>query len=316
MIRHIRLGCLALSLGVFASMAHAQTTIPKRPKILGIAHIALYVHDVDQARAFYKDLLGYDEPFHLSNGDGSLSLAFIKINDRQYIELFPEKAPQTDRLNHISIEVDDAEAMRLYLSAQGVKVPEKVGKGRIGNTNFMITDPDGHGVEVVQYEPGGWSMRDKGKMLDATRISQRIAHVGIAVGDLDAAMRFYGGVLGFQETWRGSRTNKVLDWVNLRVPDGQDYVEFMLYDQPPSLTQLGTMHHLCLEVPDIERAKAELEQRPARKNYSRTLDIRTGINRKRQLNLFDPDGTRSELMEPRTVDGTPTSPSPAPPPRH
>ena len=44
----------------------------------------------------------------LDNADGTLSLTFIKVNDRQYIELFPEKEPHTDRLNHISIEVDDA----------------------------------------------------------------------------------------------------------------------------------------------------------------------------------------------------------------
>jgi lactoylglutathione lyase len=45
------------------------------------------------------------------------------------------------------------------------------------------------------------------------------------------------------------------------------------------------------------------------------MEIKTGINRKRQLNLYDPDGTRIELMEGRTVDGKPTPPSSAPPPR-
>jgi lactoylglutathione lyase len=45
------------------------------------------------------------------------------------------------------------------------------------------------------------------------------------------------------------------------------------------------------------------------------MEIRTGTNRKRQLNLFDPDGTRSELMEPKTVDGKPVPPATAPPPR-
>ena len=77
---------------------------------------------------------------------------------------------------------------------------------------------------------------------------------------------------------------------------------------------LGTLHHLCLEVPDISAAKATLEARPARKDYTRGLDVRTGVNRKRQLNLFDPDGTRVELMEPKTVDGVPTPSSTAPPP--
>ena len=114
---------------------------------------------------------------------------------------------------------------------------------------------------------------------------------------------------------RGSKDGKVLSWVNMRVPDGEDYLEFMLNDQPPSLAQLGTQHHICLEVPDMEKAVADLEQRPARKNYARPMEIRTGVNRKRQMNLFDPDGTRSELMEPRTLDGKPAPPSNAPAPQ-
>jgi len=288
---------------------------PKRPKILGIGHIALFVHDIEAARVFYKDFLGYKEAFKLDNPDGSLSLTFIKVNEKQYIELFPEKAAKTDRLNHISIEVDDAEAMRAYLASKGIKVPEKVGKGRIKNSNFNIKDPDGHTVEIVQYEPDGFSVREKGKFMDGPRISTRIAHLGITVGTLEPAMKFYGEILGFKETWRGSKDGKVLDWVNMQVPDGKDYIEFMLYDKMPDLKRLGTAHHICLEVESVDKAVADLEKRPARANYKTPLEAKTGVNRKRQVNLYDPDGTRSELMEPRTVDGVPTPPSTAKPPR-
>jgi lactoylglutathione lyase len=72
---------------------------------------------------------------------------------------------------------------------------------------------------------------------------------------------------------------------------------------------------VCLEVPDIDKAKAWLESRPAMKQYTRPLEIRTGTNCKRQMNLYDPDGTRLELMEPHTVDGKPTPSSTAAPPR-
>ena len=44
------------------------------------------------------------------------------------------------------------------------------------------------------------------------------------------------------------------------------------------------------------------------------MEIRTGVNRKRQINLYDPDGTRIELMEPNTVDGQPAPNSTAPAP--
>ena len=100
---------------------------PKRPKILGIAHMALYVSDLTKAREFWIDLLGYQEVFHLNRKDSNdVRIAFIKINDYQYIELFAENPRQPDlRLNHISFFTDNADAMRDYLAAKGVKVPDK-----------------------------------------------------------------------------------------------------------------------------------------------------------------------------------------------
>lgn len=277
--------------------------------------MGLYVHDIEQARGFYKGLLGFGEPFGLDNPDGSLSLTFTKVNEDQYIELFPEKQPNTDRLAHIALQVDSAEAMRVYLGAHGIKVPATTPKGRTLNSNFMVKDPDGHLVEIVQYEPDGFSRREQGKYMDGPRISTRIAHVGITVRNLAASMKFYGELLGFNEFWRGSKEGKVLDWVNMRVPEGRDYLELMLYDETLSLARLGSLNHISLEVDDVEKAKADLDRRPARRNYTRPMEIKTGTNRKRQLNLFDPDGTRSELMEAKTIDGKPVPSSTAPPPR-
>lgn len=305
-----------LAVGLTAQPHPGVTPIaPKRPRITGVAHIALFVHDIGKARQFYSGLLGFAEPFQLDNADGSLSLTFVKVNERQYIELFPEREPGTDRLNHISIETDDAEAMRRYLASRAINVPEKVTRGRIGNANFNIKDPDGHTVEIVEYLPTGWSVRDKGKAVPATRISDRMMHVGIIVNSLEPAMRFYRDVLGFEEIWRGSSDGKTLSWVNMRVPDGDDYIEFMLHDPLPAPDKRGSAHHIALSVPDMDAALKTLQPRAAQTGYSRPMEIRTGRNRKRQLNLFDPDGTRTELMEPRTVDGVPAPPSQAPPPK-
>ena len=127
-------------------------------------------------------------------------------------------------------------------------------------------------------------------------------------------MKFYRDLLGFQETWRGGSPRQ-LSWVNMRVPDGEDYLEFMLYGKPPDREQRGVKNHLCLETPDIQRAVALLEARPARKEYGQPIEVKVGTNRKRQANLFDPDGTRLELMEPNTIDGQPAPSSTAPPPR-
>jgi lactoylglutathione lyase len=101
----------------------------------------------------------------------------------------------------------------------------------------------------------------------------------------------------------------------MHVPDGTDGIEFMLYKDLPAPDQRGTEHHLCLEVPSIANALETLRARAYAKTYSRPLEPRTGINRRRQLNVYDPDGTRTELMEPATVDGKPPVPSTAPLPR-
>jgi lactoylglutathione lyase len=287
----------------------------KRPKILGVAHMAIYVGDLGKARAFYRDFLGFDEPFALKRKDGADRIVFIKINDKQYLELFAE-APKSDgMLNHITFYVDDAKAMRDYLASKGVKVPESVGKGQTRNSNYNILDPDGHTVEIVQYEPDSWTSREKGKFMPATRISTHMTHFGILTGPLEPAMKFYRDILGFQETWRGGGSPRMLSWVNMKVPDGDDYMEFMLYSKPPEGAQRGVKNHVCLVVPDVAKAVATLEARPARKNYGRQIEVSTGINRKRQANLFDPDGTRIELMEPNTVDGQPVPSSTAPAPR-
>ena len=307
-----RMSCLMLLTAFVCSVAVAKKQT--RPRVLGVAHMAVYVSDLQAARAFYKDFLGFAEPFVLKRADGSDRIAFIKINDEQYIELFAEAPKQDGHLNHIAFYTDSAQAMRQYLAARGVKVPDRVGKGRIGNSNFNIVDPDGHTVEIVQYQPDSWTLREKGRFMPDTRISTHIAHIGVLVGSLDPAMKFYRDILGFEDIWRGGPSNDVLSWVNMRVPDGKDYLEFMLYSAPPDTAQVGVKNHVCLITPDIKAAVAMLESRPSRKSYARAIEIKIGKNGKRQANLFDPDGTRIELMEPNTVDGKAVPSSKAPPP--
>ena len=304
---------LCLFLATLLLFPHSEQ---KRPRLLGVAHLALLVSEIEQSRKFYHDFLGFEEPYLLNNQDGSLSLTFIKVNDHQYIELFPGLKADQDRLYHASIYTDDAEQLRKYLESRGVAVPAKVAKGRIGNTSFNVKDPDGHTIEFTQYESTGWSVREKGKYLGQHRISNRIMHVGILVGDAMESMKFYGDVLGLKEFWRGNaRDSATVSWINMQLPESEDYLEFMLYSELPAADKRGSQHHLCLEVPDIEKAREQLEANPYRKSYSRPLEIRVGVNRKRQLNLFDPDGTRIELMESRTIDGKPTPSSTAPLPR-
>src|SRR5258706_12518484 len=88
------------ALCALAAVCGAQDT--PRPKILGVAHIAIFAADYEKSRAFYHDFLGLEEPYSLSKPDGTPSMTFFKINERQYIWLFPEITPNSDRLSNIS----------------------------------------------------------------------------------------------------------------------------------------------------------------------------------------------------------------------
>ena len=291
----------------------------ERPKVLGVAHLAVYVKDLAKTRTFYEDLLGFAEPFTLPNKDKTgTRIVFIKVNNKQYFEIFNEKDRGEGQLNHISFYVDSADRAYAFFKAHRIEVmgdKGQVGKGQTGNKNFNVKDPDGHIVEIVEYQPDSWTAREAGKFMPATRMSDHIMHVGVLVGDFDKSMAFYHGLLGFNEFWRGSSSPKMLSWVNMRVPEGEDYLEFMLYNKLPEPDGRGTKNHASLTIPDADKALEELKKRAARVGYTREIVIQTGVNRKRQINMYDPDGTRIELMEANTVDGKSAPSSTAPPPR-
>jgi lactoylglutathione lyase len=277
--------------------AQSGSSPVSRPPILGVAHIGLRTADMEASRAFYGKVLGFQEPFSLDKPTGGLALTYFKVNDHQYVEVFPElSSPTEDRLSHIAFETTNLEQLRAYLAANGVKVPASVQKGRDGNVNFMITDPDGHHVEFVQYMPGSLHSKNFGKFMPDSRVSQHIIHVGVTISDRDAADHLYRDILGFHETWHGGMKDDRTDWVDMRVPDGTDWLEYMLNQKNPSPRTLGVMHHLALGVPDVQAGYKSVTER----GY-KAEPPKIGRDGKWQLNLYDPDLTRAELMEPKPV---------------
>ncbi len=270
----------------------------ERPKIVGVAHIGLKTNDMAAARLFYGHILGFQEPFSLDNvSGGGLMLTYFKVNDHQYIEVFPElKSDTEDRLSHIAFETTNIQQLRDYLAGKGVAVPDTVHTGRDGNLNMMLKDPDGHNVEFVEYRPGSLHTKNFGKFLPDTRVSTHIIHVGVTVTDRAAADRFYKDVLGFQEFWHGGMQDDRTDWIDMRVPDGTDWLEYMLNVHNPSPRTLGVMHHLALGVLDIQAGYRLVTSRGLTPEKPKI-----GRDGKWQLNLYDPNGTRAELMEPKPV---------------
>jgi len=309
-------GVVVLTLARAADLAQPVATLT-RPAITGIANVALYAHELPKSRAFYQDFLGYAEPSRTKPGVDPRR-ALIKINEVQEIELLPEPEAGSDRLQHVGLFTNDAARLRQYLRAKGYPVPAETGHDGSGGRRFTVLDPDGRQIEFVQSAPDSPPEKIHAKEKPATRIAPRIRHAGFMVADLAASLKFYRDLLGFEETWRGSSDDKILSWVNLKVPDGDEYIELMLYDpaRPPNREFRGVLNHICLEAEDVAAAERILRTRSLPTGSKVTSPMRAGKNGKRQINCYDPDGTRTEIMEPATLDGQPVPSSSAPPPGH
>ena len=272
---------------VAALIALAQSPV-KRPVITGVAHVALKANDADAAVKFYGQDLGFQQ----------LTPLQFKVNDHQYIVITRETLTDADdRLSHIAFETANAKQLRDYLASKGVKAPASVGPDQDGNVSFFITDPEGHQVEFVEYRKGSRQSRQFGKLFGDTRVSERIIHAGFLVSDRAAEDALYKDILGFDVMWHGGKTGTSDDWIDMRVPDGDDWLEYMCNVKNPSAKTRGVMNHLALGASSVETAYNRLLERgatPAEKP-------KIGRDGKWQLNLYDADLTRAELMEPKPV---------------
>lgn len=266
---------------------------PARPPIAGIAHVAIQTSDLARARGFYGDLLGFPEI-----GPKRAHTAVFFVNDRQRLIVRDGLPPSRDeRFIDLAFETN-VTAMREWLAGRGLQPSEAAADADAGGRRIETKDSDGHPVQFVEVSRAG-----RGSVAPPDRrLSRRILHAGLTIKDSAAADRFYKDALGFSETWRGGRPEGTINWINMRVPDGTDYLEYMLYPAaPPTRNQLGSAHHVALLVTDIQQALETVRARtqPGDRNHRTNPSI--GVNNRWQLNLFDPDGTRVELMEPWTV---------------
>jgi rhamnogalacturonyl hydrolase YesR/catechol 2,3-dioxygenase-like lactoylglutathione lyase family enzyme len=156
----------------------------------GITHAALRVPQLDRSVAFYRNL-GFEQAFTFED-DGKISVAFMKVNDHQFVELYPGGAPE---LMHICYETSVIQAVHDEYGARGIAVSE-VRKARAGNLLFSFKDPEDKVVEYLQYLPGSLHVEDRGKHLGARRIADRIVRVGVPARDRAAQQAYYTGKLG------------------------------------------------------------------------------------------------------------------------
>jgi catechol 2,3-dioxygenase-like lactoylglutathione lyase family enzyme len=283
--------CLALVLTA-GTLAGEQSPAPATAvRVTGLHHVALRMTDAAASRGFYANMLGLRER---SGGRGP-RLAYA-IGDQHSVVLVPGlPAAEDEWLSHIAFATTDVKELSARLTSRGVAVRQP--PERCEETAVWATDPDGHPVEFVQvaWPPPVAAAPGQGAL------STRLLHVGHIIRDEGRAHTFYRDALSFVEIWRGGRPEGVTRWVNMRVPDGTDYLEYMLVTDPPTRRDRGVLHHLALRVPDMQAAWEEVARRSQRFKQPLPGPPQVGVNGRYQLNLFDPDGTRVELMEPFTV---------------
>jgi catechol 2,3-dioxygenase-like lactoylglutathione lyase family enzyme len=262
--------------------------VPKRPKITGIDHVDFYTTSAEQNHRLYANVLGLKNTTPAEPGQTERFM----VGSSQWVGYSP--APDsgaTNRMNYVAFRTDDCEALRAYLAANGVKVPSACVDSKDGSRGFTIEDPEHHKVSFVQV-----SKFDRIQGATGDPISRRLIHVGFIVHDRAAEDHFYKDILGFHLYWHGGMKPEHTDWVAMQVPDGTDWLEYMLTVETDANQELtGIMNHISLGVSDMKAAQAKLEKHGWRAHGEEHAQM--GKDGKWQLNLFDPDQTRVELME-------------------
>ena len=123
----------------------------------------------------------------------------------------------------------------------------------------------------------------------------RIAHVGVAVNDLDAALAFYQDVLGLSPHSAEEADGATI----VSLPFGDSEVELLAplrSDSPIArfLERRGPgIHHICYRVPDLEAALAACRQA----GYRLVDEVpRTGAGGRR-IAFIHPKATAGILLE-------------------
>jgi lactoylglutathione lyase len=108
----------------------------RKPKLVGMNHVALEVGDIEEALAFYGQIFEFT-----LRGKGK-GQAFIDMGD-QFIALMQVSAEHRDSPRHFGLVVDDRSSVRALVEAAG---------GKLLDGPFLdFLDPWGNRVEVVGY---------------------------------------------------------------------------------------------------------------------------------------------------------------------
>ena len=108
----------------------------KKPRLIGINHVAIEVGDIDEALDWYGKIFD----FNLRNRHERS--AFIDMGD-QFIALMETKTPHEDKGRHFGVVVDDRSRVNQLAEAAGARL--------VPGPFMDFLDPWGNRFEVVEY---------------------------------------------------------------------------------------------------------------------------------------------------------------------
>ena len=219
------------------------------------------------------------------------------LSGTQFVEVLPlPSGAGINRMDHAGLNTEDAEGMRKYLAAKGWSVPASVTKGSDGSRWFSVKDPEGNTIQFAQPPA-------KAKVDAPNAIGTHIIHVGFLVHDRARQDTFYREVLGFRPYWYGGMQDAKVDWVSQQVPDGHDWIEYMMSGGPGtgipadmSQHTLGVLDHIAIGQKSVDEAYNTLKSQGRLEGLQCDKGTKIGRDGKGQFNMYDPDGIRSELM--------------------
>lgn len=279
-------------------------------------HVTISVSDIHQALNFYHDVLGFPVlgRLYYRNPVG-LVIDFLDIGNQAILEIFSfssqtkpgEWIPNDLQLGlrHIGFKVKDVDAVTKRLKDVGVPFTLEPLDATGGVRIAFFKDPDGTLLEIVegdlQYHLiGEGRIQEKAGPIPPESSELAFDHVTLTVSDLNEALQFYQGTLGFPMNGQ-LVMNDERGFVITYLQAGSAVIELFSFDKPtihhrwnPDETVLG-LKHIGFLVDDVDAVADRLKTA----NVPFIYQPNDALGNVKTAFFEDPDGNALEL-----IDGT------------
>ena len=302
-------GLGGLVAGIVLQPGAAQGQVGKSSGFrLTLAGIA--VSDYSKSQAFYERVMGFPVAFKFSSPDGTRTNMFFQMGRDSFLEMQAATAEVRPGLTHAHLVVDDLRATLARLRQAGVPAAPQNGRPmnamseagysqNIFVKNANVYDPDGIRLELNELVPESLMKKAAESWTAAQDAKGLLLNVvGITVKDPPASAMFYQNLMGFRVAFTFGSTDP--QRMNVYYQTNRDA---FLEMQPAGANVTPGLTHLHLLTSDLDATIARLRQAglaAAAGNAPGTIGQAVAVSpgaRVKNVNVFDPDGTRLELNE-------------------